>query len=264
MKTLTRDTAIDFKIDFNDNCIIRESNSPSDKPQHGYNAFAADYYSDAHVTTRNFDYATMAFLSRFDLFGQDATAATVVDFGAGKGRAHEYISSIRSSYIVEIDSSIEMLRLDRTERIDAKICADASITPIRNNFADLSLSFLFDPFNTKDFMNEVRRITKDGGKFLGTLPSSNFATSARNAAGIDESSTVFTDEAGRRHMVRSYVPPEAETKQRLHESGFEFVSVYSLPCAAFGPEPSAHIIRAAAEHKTSLSDFGVVSLFIAR
>src|SRR5712671_1672566 len=88
--------------------VSADGATPHNEPGTGYDIIANEYYDARHITSRNFDAATRAYLhERSFLLPSDGFA---LDLGAGKGRLYEYCG-VPAARIIQTDISERMLKL---------------------------------------------------------------------------------------------------------------------------------------------------------
>src|SRR2546422_135622 len=108
-----------------------------------YEPLAAEYYEDRHITSRNFDAATLAFLRLYPPTLPDK--GLVLELGAGRGGSARYLG-VRSERIVQCDISPSMLRVIPREACLGRVQADALHLPIRSASVAIVAAFLYDPY----------------------------------------------------------------------------------------------------------------------
>jgi ubiquinone/menaquinone biosynthesis C-methylase UbiE len=153
----------------------------------GYDLIAREYYDAGHVTSRNFDEITKDALSQEKVIFVDGL---VLECGAGKGRATEYLK-LNSNQIVQLDASLKMLELEEREQCLIQLNADACRIPMPSQQFVGVVGFLVDPFLGLDFLSEAYRMLKDGGKLLLTSPSEEWGSALRKKLNLDEMTTRF-------------------------------------------------------------------------
>ena len=77
-------------------------------PKSGYDEIASEYYDSKHITSRNFDRATLAALAESPV---PVPNGLVLEIGAGRGRATEFLR-VDASRIVQLDNSDAMFALE--------------------------------------------------------------------------------------------------------------------------------------------------------
>jgi SAM-dependent methyltransferase len=70
-----------------------------------------------------------------------------------------------------MDASLAMLKLPNRVACRYQVQADAAAVPLRDESLAAVVAFLYDPFNGVTFYEELSRILRPGGVFVGTLPS---------------------------------------------------------------------------------------------
>jgi SAM-dependent methyltransferase len=153
----------------------------------GYDAIASEYYRPGHITSRNFDEATREGLSQLQW---TAPGGLVLEIGAGKGRAHEFLG-INPLQVVQLDSSLPMLELSDRETPLLRIWADACSIPLFPQQFSAVVGFLVDPFFGLDCLAEAYRMLRSGGQFLLTTPTESWGRALRNGLHLDPLTTRF-------------------------------------------------------------------------
>jgi SAM-dependent methyltransferase len=153
----------------------------------GYDLIAREYYDEGHVTCRNFDLITKFALSTEQV---DFVDGLVLECGAGRGRATEYLQ-LDKSQIIQLDASSKMLALEEREECLIQLNADACSIPMPpQQFAGV-VGFLVDPFLGLDFLSEAYRMLSDGGKLLLTSPTEEWGRALRKKLKLDDMTTRF-------------------------------------------------------------------------
>jgi SAM-dependent methyltransferase len=206
-----------------------------------YDILAPEYYSDTHVTSRNFDAATREALSvrpYLDL------SSLVIEFGAGRGRAGEYLG-IDPSLVIQTDISEAMLQIQPRELCLLRVICDARQTPFLDQTFSTALALLFDHYNEQAFFKELYRVLQPGGTFIGTLPSYAWGTALRRSLGIPVNETRFINLNGEVVMAPSILSSDEEIDLRLRKAGFAEVYVRDLCLPENVGSVSPDIVRAA-------------------
>jgi ubiquinone/menaquinone biosynthesis C-methylase UbiE len=205
-------------------------------PCSGYEKLASEYYSQSHVTSRNFDEATEGFLSKIALV--IPPDGLILDIGSGRGRVGEYLR-VDPNRVIQADSSRSMLRLTPRERSFARIQADASSLPFSDNCFSVVTAFLFDPFNTESFLEEAARVLAKDGLFVGTLPSLEWGRSLRRLRNHPLDRATFLSTSREAVACPSFLTSNQEIERRLDQAGFSKVSISEvlLPASATRVSP---------------------------
>jgi SAM-dependent methyltransferase len=150
----------------------------------------------------------------------------VLELGAGKGRAKEYLN-VPSTELVQLDSSDEMFALKDREECVLKIVADACNIPLAPSQFSLVVGFLADPFFGLDCLNESYRMLCRGGSVFFTLPAYAWATRLRELINVDVMTTRFkklkTDEVV---VLPSLVHNPDKIREMLLLSSFKNIEVH--------------------------------------
>lgn len=229
-----------------------------------YDRLASEYYDSEHLTIRNFEDSTAAFLSTNPFLRDQVRTGLVLDVGCGRGQLDHYFSSATSEHRYEIDESLEMLRLPRSGNVDALIRGDALDLPIRSALADTVTAFLFDPFNLTPFEFEVKRVLRPGGLFFGTIPSSTWAVPLRRRLRLPPNQTVFHLRSGQRVIVPSHTETPDELKARFRAAGFRDIRIAELPPAQGAHPLSRHIESVALDIGVDASKLHIVTTIACR
>jgi SAM-dependent methyltransferase len=221
-----------------------------------YDILAPEYYSDAHVTSRNFDATTREALSTrsfLDLNG------LVIEFGAGRGRAGEYLS-IDSSLVVQTDISEAMLKIEPRESCLLRVICDAHKTPFLDQSFSTALAFLFDHYNDQTFFQELYRVLRPGGTFIGTLPSYAWGTAFRRSLGISDDETRFVNQNGEVVMAPSKLSPDEVIAKQMSNAGFTTVEVSSCNLPKSIESVSPDIVRAAESTGIAVTELPILQI----
>ena len=127
-----------------------------------YEPIANEYYDSHHITSRNFDTATLAFCSKF-VFCIPSNGF-VLELGCGRGCTGKYCK-VKSSRVIQIDFSKTMLLKNPREGCLQRIRCDALKLPFLSLKISAVTAFLYDPYNTKELYEEVYIVLQDGGMF---------------------------------------------------------------------------------------------------
>ncbi|MBZ5510359.1 MAG: class I SAM-dependent methyltransferase [Acidobacteriia bacterium] len=191
----------------------------------GYDLIADEYYEPRHITSRNFDAATQTYFreQRFP-FPSDGLA---LDVGAGRGRLGEYCG-ISPMQILQLDLAPEMLRLPSRESALGRIQADALALPFKTGVFAIVAAFLFDPFNQRLFFEQVSRVLKRGGVFVGTIPHYAWGVALRSYRGNAVDEAVFALKTGERVSQPSFLSRPEELSERLEGAGLSVIKSEAL------------------------------------
>jgi SAM-dependent methyltransferase len=226
----------------------------------GYDILADEYYSTRHITSRNFDMATLAYLRgkpvSFPNYG------LALDLGAGKGRLNEYCG-IDPTRIVQVDLSARMLMLPAREPSLGRVQADALALPFKSEAFTMVAAFLFDPFNRDGLFAEIARVTRTGGIFIGTIPHHQWGLALRSGKGRSIDEAVFILENGKPIAQPSVLSQSEQLKDRLADVGFSTVSNETLKMPREVTNISPDIELPARMMKQSVHSIPIVQLVIA-
>jgi len=133
-------------------------------------AFKAYYETEdfsSRLMRQRFPRALVDFLKKF---GQKSD--TILDIGCGDGRLTRLVAGNDSSFIVGIDFSEQLAEQAKKRGIDMQVAAANSLC-----FRDLAfervlaISLIEHLLGPEDFLREVRRVLKPGGKLAVVTPN---------------------------------------------------------------------------------------------
>jgi SAM-dependent methyltransferase len=181
-----------------------------------YDALAAEYYDQSHVTSRNFDATTKVAATDWRKRLPDDL---VLEPGAGRGRVGEFLGA-PPERVVQLDSSAEMLALSDREPALLHVLHDAEELPFPDAEFRCVAAFLCDGFLGLNFLGEAKRVLKPGGVLFGTTPSYEWGSALRELLDIDIMTTRFVLKAGGSTTVPSFLYPRAQLEDMLARVGF--------------------------------------------
>ena len=226
-----------------------------------YDSIASEYYDDRHITSRNFDTATLAFLRTWH--NPIPTDGIVLDLGCGRGCAN-YYCGIASDRIVQCDISKRMLNLEPRETCREQIQSDATALDLPNNNFVAVVSFLFDAFNKTATYREISRVLMSGGVFLGTLPHYTWGKLLRSIRGYNENKAKFLMKDGTFFEVDSFLMDDDQITRSLREANLEQLDSFDLHIPKSERTISPDILAPAKAAKISPYDLPIVKLIVAK
>lgn len=224
-----------------------------------YERIAAEYYKPRHITSRNFDQATEAYFSQYR--PPIPSEGRVLDVGAGRGTATE-ILAVPPSRAIHLDASFGMLTLPGRADCGHRIQADALAIPLRSGSMSTVVAFLYDPYNRPAFYDEVARVLKSGGIFIGTLPSSTWGKALRTGIEQLHRATFVTDD-GSSFSARSFLMDVDELTKRFHGAGMRLSRSDALYLPRTVARISPDIAKPAAAMGVEPWDLPIVQLLVA-
>jgi SAM-dependent methyltransferase len=186
-----------------------------------YDILAGEYYDDRHVTSRNFDAATILALSSRSLLVPEGRT---LEAGSGRGRCGEYLG-LPPERVVQLDNSPTMLTISPRERASVRVCHDAEQLPFPASEFEVVAAFLCDPFLGLNFLAEARRVLQRGGLLIGTTPTKEWGDPLRRVLGIDGMMTRFQLRDGRIVQVPSALYSSEHLNRMLCKAGFVETSI---------------------------------------
>lgn len=177
-----------------------------------YEEIADEYYDPRHITSRNFDAATMAFLESWRC--PILPNGPVLVVGAGRGTGNPYFMQ-DGNRIIHTDISYSMLTLSPREDCKVRVQCDALALPFASNTFAAVTAFLFDPYNKPAFYVEVSRVLARQGVFLGTFPHYEWGITLRQMRGYAMNKARLVTQDGRVLERDSFLMNDEEISQNL-------------------------------------------------
>ena len=187
-----------------------------------WDMLAAEYYSEQHKTSRNFDCIINHNIQK--IF-QKLPSGLYLDLGGGRGRLEELYSNSNVSIIVGDFSMLMLNTKPRQFRTNPRIQMDAFNIPFRKNTFDGVFSFIGDSYAQKEVFKEVFRVLKLSGFFLLALPTKIWRQNLTSSLEIREDETIFSIKNNRKMKVPSFLYGSGELESALSISGFRKVNV---------------------------------------
>jgi len=226
-----------------------------------YDDLAHEYYHPRHVTSRNFEAATLGWTREHGCPIPDA--GLVLDIGSGRGSVARFCQ-LDAGRIVEGDIALSMLAISPQERTHARVACDALSMPFTPESFAAVTAFLFDPFNRNAFLAESFRVLARGGVFFGTLPHYKWGTELRplRAGAMDLARFVTRD--GGYVDKPSYLTPESGLEASLTANGYQVTEMHALTLPRTEAVVSPDISDPAQARGVSAYEFPIVQLVVAR
>jgi SAM-dependent methyltransferase len=188
-----------------------------------YSMLADEYYDrQRHPTCANFEELSHRFLLT-QLGGLVDSRLRMLEVGAGKSIVASCLAEmgVALETLIISDSSREMLRHSQPWKsrgatllvMDGRRCSFATGT------MDAVFSSLGDPYNTREFWDEVGRILVPGGTCLFTTPAYEWARDFRNNGEKDVAEFLLAKKS--LVYVPSYVPSLAQQIEMISRAGLE-------------------------------------------
>ena len=226
-----------------------------------YDDIAYEYYNGRHITTRNFEAATLAFFKKWQR--PIAKDGLVLDLGCGCGRAN-YYCGIANDRIVQCDISGKMLNLTPREECKERIQGDAMTLKFTPNTFVGVVAFLFDPFNRPNVYREISRTLLDGGIFIGTLPHYIWGRTLRKIRGYSVSKARLLTKDGRIFEADSFLMDDKEIEDCLIQAQLEQIELHDLYLPRSEEKISKDILDPAEAIEVSPHELPIVKLIVAR
>ena len=226
-----------------------------------YDEIASEYYSERHITSRNFDAATCSGRLLFQKYLP--SSGLVLDLGAGKGRAEEYLG-ISPNRIIEIDLSAGMLHLNPRGKSRDRIQSDALRLPFASSSFALVAAFLFDPYNKTKLYREVSRVLIPGGVFIGTIPKYEWGKTLRRIRGYQFKAVRFVKNTGGYALLSSFLMRDSTLHRELKEANMRAMNMDNLCLPASIEKISPDILAPADKLHLDRKDLPIIKLIIAK
>lgn len=232
---------------------IISQDKPGVCPYGTYSNLASEYYDPLrHPTCANFREASQILLFPW-LYRLVTPKKRVIEVGAGRSVVAEWLRESRRNLatFIATDLSLEMLHYSQGNDSDQDlIVADAQRLPFAENFFDLAVSSLGDPYNTPLFWGEMARVLRPGAIVLFSTPS--FQWACRFRQGRDAAEFSLLD--GHIITVPSYVRSPESQCQLIEHSGLTLMKHCHVDETVVRESPRSPKLRPGS----------VVSLYIAR
>lgn len=226
-----------------------------------YDEVAGEYYDASHVTSRNFDAATAAFMSQWDC--PIPENGLVLDLGAGRGCARSYCG-VPAKRIIQADISGKMLLLSPREPSRAQVQCDALRLPFAPKTFSAVTAFLCDAYNRPRLYSEVGRTLTGGGVFVGTLPHYEWGAVLRRLRGYSARRARFLTRSGRPAEVDSFLMRSEEMADCLAGNGLVVAARHDLRLPVSEVRVSPDVLAPAEFLGVSPYELPVVQLIVAR
>lgn len=226
-----------------------------------YDYIASEYYDNRHITSRNFEKATLSFFKTWR--NPIPSEGLVLDLGCGCGRAN-YYCGIVSDRIVQCDISIQMLNLTPRENSRDRIQCDATSLDFPKATFVSVVAFLFDTFNKSVVYREISRVLSKRGIFIGSLPHHIWGTSVRTIRGYDKDKARFFTKDGTIFDADSYLMDDKQIALSLRRANLDQLESFDLCLPHNEKSISPDILDSAQALKVSPYELPIVKLIVAR
>lgn len=227
----------------------------------GYGELADEYYEPRHVTSRNFEAATLNWTSVNGCPIPDS--GFVLDIGSGRGSAATFCQ-VQPTRIIQGDIAMPMLALSPRPPSMGRVVCDAKLLPFASGSFTAVTAFLFDPFNSAPFLSESFRVLAHEGVFLGTLPHRHWGTALRRLRGAPPDVARFFTRSGKHVDKPSYLLNESELRLSLAANGYRVVELHVLTLPRTEATVSPDISDPARADGVSPYELPILQLVVAR
>ena len=224
-----------------------------------YDLIAEEYYSDRHITSRNFDQASKVYFKQKPI----TVSGLGLEIGAGNGRTDEYIECNTQKLILS-DISSKMLNYSSYKSALARIRCDALNLPFTDESLNYVTAFLYDPFNIPYFYNEISRVLKLDGLFIGTLPHYIWGQTLRNVLKVPGDKTIFIKNDGSEVVIDSYLMSKDEIVSNANNAGLEVLRLENIYLPKQTTKISPHIVIPSRSLNISAYSLPIVSAIMLR
>lgn len=226
-----------------------------------YELIANEYYDTRHITSRNFDEATLAFCNNSNI--QVPSRGLVLELGCGKGCTKKYCN-VASSRIVQTDISKAMLSITPREDCLLRLRCNALQLPFLHPQFCAVTAFLYDPYNTLELYTQIYNVLLDGGVFIGTLPHFKWGKTLRDLLGHRENKSQFLTKENKIIEFDSFLMDDSDIESALKKSGLTLVQMNDLYLPRRVEKVSEHVSIPANAVSVSVYDLPIVKFIMAR
>jgi SAM-dependent methyltransferase len=185
----------------------------------------ADYYAPGiHPTSRYFDRLIDQYQGEHAL--DIKPKSRWLEVGAGRGRLTSYRKD-DEWHRVYLDVSRRMIRFVNDSAGD-RVLGSAFRCPFRDATFNGVVSFLGDPYNTRDYFREAYRVLVDGGQFIHAVPSAMWALALRDIMNWSPDETYLVNSSGMPIRAPSIVTSDSELRDLCEGAGFSRVAIVPL------------------------------------
>lgn len=214
----------------------------------GYNGIAPDFNEEERVTTANFHELSVDFFS--NVFERDILdGMDVLELGPGRGWLRKNFNWKEVNYKC-VDISEEMICLIDEEE---KYVSSVSELPFENNYFDVIISSLGDPYFYPEALNEISRVLKHKGKFIFSTPSNEWAKAIRG----DNNKTIFRGSKGGQFEVYSFTYDRGCMIDLWEAYGMDPIIIQSVYGSGIKGKISSDIVNTV---KTSKKDYHLLEV----
>lgn len=223
----------------------------------GYSKAADDFTEQKRITTRNFhEISARFFVEAFKRFVTPKTK--LLEIGPGQGWLMQTTQPVFSEYSC-LDISHDMAKRNACLNVATGSVRCVLFPP---ETYDVVVASLADPYLYPEAISEIGRILKNGGHFIFSLPSKEWATALRGDTS-ELNKTRFILESGEQAEVYSFTFSLSELTRLMDICGFNEVEAFSSTGAEIiGREISPAITQAAINAHKSVCDLEIVTLAI--
>ncbi len=232
-----------------------------------YDAIADEYYDSRHITSRNFDAATIEFCHTNKYKIPISQSGLVLEVGCGKGSVNKYFN-LNLDRVVQTDISLKMLRISPREESLRAIQCSAIELPFRKESFVAVFAFLYDPYNIEKLYAELEEVLISKGVFIGTLPHFDWGSALRDELHIDKNKTRFRKFTSSKDNdfvdFDSFLTDDDQIQHFLSVVGLRLIDTFSLVLPPYIKNISPHIELAAKHLKKSPYDLPIVKMIVAK
>jgi SAM-dependent methyltransferase len=232
-----------------------------------YDAIADEYYDSRHITSRNFDDATIEFCNTAKDKFPIPQKGFVLEVGCGKGSVNRYFN-INLDRVVQTDISLKMLKIHPREEPICTIQCNAVGLPFQDSAFAAVFAFLYDPYNVEEFYSEFEKVLTPSGVFIGTLPHFKWGSLLRSGLSIDRNRTQFRRFTSMKDKdfveLDSFLVDDDQIRQLLMRAKFKQIEMSDLYLPLHIKTISPHIELPASLLGISPYDLPIVKMIIAK
>jgi len=192
---------------------------------HAYSLIGREYYDSTHITCRNFDAVVNVYLNDHPIILEQGRR--YIEVGCGRSRLSRY--SDRGAQIVLVDISAQMLShsFDDPSFSAFGVLGSAFRLPFRANAFESAFAFLADPYLHPNYITELNRIVRPGGRVVQVVPAHEWGSTLR---AFRQSPAHFSHffRGDREAFGPSFLLPKQELINLLAVGGFRNIEVTDL------------------------------------
>lgn len=224
----------------------------------GYDTIASEFTDDKRVTTHNFHTSSIPFFE-YAVNNYIREGDKVLEIGPGQNWLSSNFHFPEIDYH-SVDVSGNMMKHLGTNN-GRDIVGSIRNTFFPSGFFDIVIASLADPFFYPASLSEIYRIVKTGGRFIFTIPSSEWSSCIREKGNANKTKFLLSDRSY--SEVFSFTYSLEELRNMLVDGGFQIVYSAELTMdRSFEGEISPAISMAAQKKAVDIYDLVILNALI--